>query len=97
MSAEDKPRDKLYGIKKVFSPSLGLGAPSTGGSWFGFLFKLCLFLGVCVGAFQGYKVYQQKNGRGRAYGGGGAFGGGGGFADGIGKFTDRFTGNSKRF
>ncbi|KAF7979023.1 hypothetical protein HWV62_44001 [Athelia sp. TMB] len=99
MSQDDQPRDRLTGIKDMFSPRKGSSKRvAEGGSWIGTIFKFGLFLGVCVGAVLGYKAYQQKNGRGgRAYGGGGPFGGAGGLGDGIGRFTDRFTGNSKRF
>ncbi|KZP13724.1 hypothetical protein FIBSPDRAFT_868993 [Athelia psychrophila] len=98
MSQEDRPRDKFYGMRDAFSPRKGSAAGESG-SWIGFMFKLGLFLGVCVAGVLGFKAYQQKTGRGgrNAYGGGGAFGGGGGYAEGIGRFTDRFTGNSKRF
>ncbi|KAI5123799.1 hypothetical protein M0805_009094 [Coniferiporia weirii] len=47
----NKPRDKLHG---------GALSESTG-SWFGFLIKLFLFAGVCVGALYGYKEYSRRN------------------------------------
>ncbi|TDL23101.1 concanavalin A-like lectin/glucanase [Rickenella mellea] len=67
------------------------GPKGTGGSWAGFLFKLMLFAGVCVGGVYGYQAYAKRNGmpgaggqfysRGRS---GGRFGGyaGGVFSDG---------------
>lgn len=95
MSEVDKPRDKL----RLFG---GSSSSAEGGSWFGFLFKLFLFVGVCVGGFYGYQIYLEKNGGGR-YGGGGGFGGGGfnsgrgGLGEQLGSYAERFTGNSKRF
>jgi len=62
----------------------------TSGSWSGFIFKLFLFAGLCVGSFFGYKEYIRR----KAYGGGGNFGmrgGGGG-----GPFGGMYS-NSKRF
>jgi len=89
LSAVDKPRDKLRGIFASSSDASGSG------SWLGFFFKLSVFVGVCVGAFYGYQIYLEKNGRGTY---GGAFGGTGGrYGGGLGGYADRFTGNSKRF
>ncbi|RXW22369.1 hypothetical protein EST38_g3481 [Candolleomyces aberdarensis] len=48
---------------------------STGGSsWFGLLFKLALFVGVCAGGWYGYQEYLRR----QRYGGAGAFNFGGG-------------------
>ena len=33
---------------------------SSSGSWFSFMLKLFLFVGVCVGAFYGYQVYTRE-------------------------------------
>ena len=93
MSEVDKPRDKL----RLF------GGPETSGekgSWFGFLFKLFLFVGVCAGGFYGYQIYLERNGS-RRYGGGfsgGGFGSGrGGLGEQLGSYAEKLTGNSKRF
>ena len=52
-------------------------------------------MGVCAGAFYGYQIYLEKNGR-ATYGGG--FGGSGSrYGGGLNEYVDRFTGNSKRF
>jgi mannose-binding lectin 2 len=90
LSPADYPRDKLRSINPFNSSS-----SSGSGSWFGFFFKLFLFAGVCVGAFYGYQIYLEKNGR-ATYGG--AFGGPGGrYGGGLNHYVERFTGNSKRF
>jgi mannose-binding lectin 2 len=92
LSAADKPRDKLSGTS-FFSSSNPSSSKS--GSWLGFFFKLFLFVGVCVGAFYGYQIYLEKNGRGSYEG---AFGvQGGRYGGGLSSYTDRLTGNSKRF
>ncbi|EGO00772.1 hypothetical protein SERLA73DRAFT_178703 [Serpula lacrymans var. lacrymans S7.3] len=87
LSSEDAPRDKLGG--RIFSSSRG----SQSGSWFGFLFKLFLFAGVCAGAFYGYKSYTVKNNN--RYGYSGTFGSTGGT---FGQLGDRLGYTSgKRF
>lgn len=90
LSPVDYPRDKLRSINPFNSSS-----SSGSGSWLGFFFKLFLFAGVCVGAFYGYQIYLERNGR-ATYGG--AFGGPGGrYGGGLNHYVERFTGNSKRF
>ncbi|KIM82469.1 hypothetical protein PILCRDRAFT_820328 [Piloderma croceum F 1598] len=90
LSPVDYPRDKLRSINPFSSSS-----SSSSGSWLGFFFKLFLFAGVCVGAFYGYQIYLERNGR-ATYGG--AFGGPGGrYGGGLNHYVERFTGNSKRF
>lgn len=90
LSPVDSPRDKLRSINPFRSSS-----STSSGSWLGFFFKLFLFVGVCVGAFYGYQIYLEKNGR-STYGG--AFGGHDSrYGGGLNSYVERFTGNSKRF
>lgn len=85
-----------------FSSSSG----SESGSWFGFFFKLILFVGVVGGGVYGYQEYQRRKryggfGSGNFGGGAGAFGGGaGGGMLGMGGMGRGFGGpyaNEKRF
>jgi mannose-binding lectin 2 len=73
LSASDAQRNKFGGGgsgKGTFSRRSG--AESQGGSWFGLILKLVLFVGVCAGASYGYKTYTLNKRRGY---GGSAFGG----------------------
>ena len=63
---------------------------SSSGSFFGTLFKLILFVGVCVGAVYGYQTYTRKRGGGFGGGLGGGLGGRRGYGN------DLFSGG-KRF
>ncbi|KAK7691846.1 hypothetical protein QCA50_005250 [Cerrena zonata] len=69
LSSPDAPRDKI-GVAGTVSQSSG--------SSFWTLIKLGMFVGVCVGAFYGYKAYAEKRGGGvtaAPFGGGNSFGG----------------------
>ncbi|KAH0588665.1 hypothetical protein H2248_004479 [Termitomyces sp. 'cryptogamus'] len=79
--------------KSIFSSS---SSSSGSGSWFGFFFKLLLFIGVCIGGYHGYQEYQRRQ---RAYGGGnfglGGIGRGGGGFGGFGGGS--YSGNKRAF
>ncbi|KAF9463599.1 ERGIC53, mannose lectin, ER-golgi intermediate compartment [Collybia nuda] len=81
--AKSDTRDKKKKTSIFTKPKLITSSDK--GTWFGFFFKLLLFVGVCAGGFYGYKEYQRR----QAYGGGGNFGGmgmgrgGGGFGGGM--------------
>ncbi|KAG6897743.1 hypothetical protein C0992_011671 [Termitomyces sp. T32_za158] len=78
--------------KGIFSSA----SSSTGsGSWFGFLFKLFLFAGVCACGYFGYQEYQRRQ---RGYGGGNFGLGGMGRGGGYGGFgSGPYTGNKRAF
>lgn len=72
LSASDAQRNKFGGGSGKGTFSRRPGAESQSGSWLGFVFKLLLFVAVCVGAVYGYKTYALNKRRGY---GGSAFGG----------------------
>ncbi|KAG1824354.1 concanavalin A-like lectin/glucanase domain-containing protein [Suillus subaureus] len=72
LSASDAQRNKFGGGSGKGTFSRKSGAESRGGSWLGFIFKLLLFVAICVGGTYGYKTYALNKRRGY---GGSAFGG----------------------
>jgi mannose-binding lectin 2 len=72
LSASDAQRNRFGSGSGKGTFSRKSGAESQGGSWLGFVFKLLLFVAVCVGAMFGYKTYALNKRRGY---GGSAFGG----------------------
>ncbi|KAF4563069.1 hypothetical protein EYR40_007212 [Pleurotus pulmonarius] len=80
-----KPKSKS---KSVFPSLRTSDDEDPEGSWFGSIFKLFLFIGVCVGGYYGYLEYKRR----QAFAGAGNFGGMGGGGYGGGMYA-----NSKRF
>lgn len=68
LSSPDAPRDKI---------GVAGSKPQIEGSFFWTLIKLIMFVGVCAGAFYGYKNYAQRQGGGvtAPFGGAPSFGG----------------------
>ncbi|CZT01216.1 related to vesicular integral-membrane protein VIP36 [Rhynchosporium agropyri] len=62
-TTSSKTTDKVEGSKSDTNSFKGGKATKEGGSWTWFLFKILLFLGVCMGAYVGFTMYRTQKGR----------------------------------